>query len=114
MKTKSLNFLRSAELPWEKVDEGVTRQIMGYDGQIMMVKVQFKKRSIGHIHKHFHSQTTYIVNGKFEVTINNEMQILETGDGYYIEPDISHGVVCLEDGILIDVFSPIRLDFLKK
>jgi quercetin dioxygenase-like cupin family protein len=38
---------------------------------------------------------------------------LEAGDGYYIEPDAPHGAVCLEDGILIDVFSPMRMDFLK-
>jgi quercetin dioxygenase-like cupin family protein len=54
-----------------------------------------------------------VVSGKFEVMINGEKKILEAGDGFYIEPDVPHGAVCLEEGILIDTFSPMRQDFLK-
>ena len=39
-------------------------------------------------------------------------QIIEEGDGLYIPPNILHGVLCLEEEILIDVFSPVREDFL--
>ena len=39
--------------------------------------------------------------------------IVKAGDGIYMEPDIIHGAVCLEAGILIDTFSPMRADFLK-
>jgi quercetin dioxygenase-like cupin family protein len=114
MKTRSTNFNVSKELTLEDVGEGLKRQIMGYDGQLMMVKVLFEKGAIGYVHEHFHSQTTYIVRGKFEIMINGEKRILEEGDGFYIEPDVPHGAVCLESGILIDVFSPIRAEFLKK
>jgi quercetin dioxygenase-like cupin family protein len=114
MKTRSANFNVSVELPWEVVGEGLSRQIMGYDGQLMLVKVKFEKGAIGYVHEHFHSQTTYVVSGKFEVMINGEKKILEGGDGFYIEPDAPHGAVCLEGGILIDVFSPMRAEFLKK
>ncbi len=114
MKTRSANFNVSAELPWEVVGEGLSRQIMGYDGQLMLVKVKFEQGAIGYVHEHFHSQTTYVVSGKFEVMINGEKKILEGGDGFYIEPDAPHGAVCLEAGILIDVFSPMRAEFLKK
>lgn len=114
MKTRSANFNVSAELPWEVVGEGLSRQIMGYDGQLMLVKVKFEKGAIGYVHEHFHSQTTYVVSGKFEVMINGEKKVLEGGDGFYIEPDAPHGAVCLEEGILIDVFSPMRAEFLKK
>jgi quercetin dioxygenase-like cupin family protein len=113
MKTKSTGFLIGTELPIENPAPGVTRQIMGYDGQLMLVKVMFEKEAIGYAHEHFHSQSTYVASGKFEVTINGEMKTLQTGDGFYIEPDVVHGVVCLEEGILVDAFSPIRLDFLK-
>ncbi|MCE5331778.1 MAG: cupin domain-containing protein [Bacteroidales bacterium] len=113
MKTRSENFLISSELPWKNPSEGITRQIMGYDGQLMLVKVLFKKGAIGYVHEHFHSQSTYVVSGKFEVMINGETRILDAGDGFYIEPDIPHGAVCLEEGILIDTFSPMREDFLK-
>jgi len=54
------------------------------------------------------------VSGKFELTIGGEKKILEAGDGYYVEPDELHGAVCLEAGVLIDCFTPMRADFLKK
>jgi len=114
MKTKSANFLKVSELAWEVVGEGLTRQIMGYDGQLMLVKVKFEKGAIGYLHDHFHSQCTYVASGLFEVTINGEMQILVPGDGFYAAPDAPHGVVCLEAGILMDAFSPMRLDFIQK
>jgi len=72
MQTKSANFLLSSELEWEKPGQGLTRQIMGYDGQLMLVKVKFEKGAIGYVHEHFHSQATYVVSGKFEVMINGE------------------------------------------
>ena len=50
--------------------------------------------------------------GKFEFHIDGEKQIVKAGDGVYIPPNAVHGAVCLEDGILIDVFSPIREDFM--
>ncbi len=112
MKTRSANFLIAAELPPENPAPGLTRQIMGYDGHIMMVKIRFEKGAVGYVHEHFHVQCTYVAAGKFEVMIAGEKKILESGDGFYVEPDVAHGVVCLEEGILIDVFSPMRLDFL--
>ena len=112
-KTRSETFI-SGEKAWEPAGTGVTRQIMGYDGQVMLVKVKFEKGAIGTPHTHYHTQTTYVASGKFEFTVNGEKQIVETGDGVYIEPDAVHGCVCLEAGILIDCFSPMRADFLKR
>jgi quercetin dioxygenase-like cupin family protein len=114
MNTKSANFIVESETDWEDLGGGVSRQIMGYDSQIMMVKVKFEKGAIGYVHEHFHSQTTYVAGGSFEVNINGEKKILNTGDGFYTEPDKPHGVLCLEAGILMDVFTPMRLEFLKK
>ncbi len=98
---------------WENPGPGIKRQIMGYDGQLMMVKVVFEEGAVGTMHEHYHSQATYVASGKFELTIGEEKRILEAGDGYYVAPDVLHGCVCLEAGILIDTFSPMRADFLK-
>lgn len=110
---KSKNFLHSERLDWEHPAEGITRQIMGYDDNIMLVKILFKPGAVGALHEHFHSQTTYVASGSFEVTIGGESSILREGDGFYVDPDASHGVVCLEEGTLIDVFTPMRSDFLR-
>ena len=113
MATRSENFLMGAELSTVEVDGGLTRKLMGYDGQLMLLEVKFKTGSIGYQHQHFHSQSSYIASGVFEVTINGEKKILKAGDGFYVEPDAIHGAVCLEEGIILDTFSPMRLDFLK-
>ena len=105
-------FFKSEEKPWEPAGEGIKRQFVGYDTQIMMVKVMFEEGAIGYIHDHFHAQTTYVVSGAFKVNINGQERVLKAGDGFYIPPNVSHGAECLEKGMLIDVFSPMREDFL--
>lgn len=113
MKTTSDVWQIEKEMPWETVGEGVRRQIMGYDPNLMLVKVHFDKGAVGSLHAHPHCQATYVVSGVFELTIGDEKRVITKGDGYYVAPDVLHGCVCLEPGILIDTFSPAREDFLK-
>ena len=60
-----------------------------------------------------YKRQTYCVSGKFEFEINGEKQIVEAGDGIYIEPNLLHSALCLEEGMLIDTFSPVREDSLS-
>jgi quercetin dioxygenase-like cupin family protein len=53
-----------------------------------------------------------VVSGKFEFTIGNEKNIVQAGDTMLKKDGITHGCVCLEDGILLDIFSPMREDFI--
>jgi quercetin dioxygenase-like cupin family protein len=110
----SAAFLIGDEIEWELVGEGVKRKIMGYDDSIMLVNVHFEKGGIGAIHEHYHSQVTYVASGQFEVSIGGEIKVLKGGDSFYIQPHVLHGAVCIESGMLIDVFSPIREDFMNK
>lgn len=106
-------YIEDANVEWENVGEGLRRKMLGYDEKIMMVKVEFQKGAIGYVHKHIHSQVTYVLSGKFEVQIGDDKKILRGGDCYFIPSDVEHGAINLEPGILIDVFSPMREDFLK-
>ncbi len=108
----SEKFIKNNE-NWENLGGGVSRQFQGWDNQIMMVKVKFEKGAEGSPHQHFHTQATYCAAGKFEFTIDGEKSIVEAGEGVYIAPNLLHGALCLEAGILIDVFSPVREDFLS-
>lgn len=112
-KTRSTAFIYENEKSWESVGEGVMRQVMGYDGQLMLVKVKFEKGAIGILHSHYHTQTTYVVSGRFEFTVGDEKKIIKAGDGVYIAPNVLHGCICLESGVLIDCFAPMRDEFLK-
>ncbi len=113
MTKQSGNFIFAADVPWDDAGNGAVRQILGYNDDIMMVKVKFKKGDIGSMHSHPHSQVTYVAAGKFEFTVGGVTKIVETGDALYKQPGIEHGCVCLEDGILIDCFNPMRDTFLK-
>lgn len=106
-------FLSGDDCPVEVVQEGVTRQMLGFNNQIMMVKVWFETGSEGYVHSHFHSQVTYIESGEFEVTVGTETKTLGAGDCFFMEPNADHGAVCKQAGVLIDVFSPAREDFLE-
>lgn len=112
MKSQHL-FVENSNINWEETGAGVKRKIMAFDENLMVVRVAFKKGSSGSLHKHYHSQITNIETGKFEILIGKEKKILKSGDVFYVPPDTEHGCVCLEDGILIDVFSPMREDFIK-
>jgi quercetin dioxygenase-like cupin family protein len=106
-------FIEDELLPWEEVDPGVKRKIMAYDDNLMMVKVQFEKGGVGLLHHHYNSQISHVESGKFEIEINGNKRILTAGDAFYVPPNVLHGAVCLEAGTLIDVFSPMREDFIE-
>lgn len=86
---------------------------MAWDDKLMVVKVQFEKGGVGTLHQHYHSQITHVESGIFEVEIAGEKKVLSGGDAFYIPPNVLHGAVCLEAGVLIDVFSPMREDFVN-
>jgi quercetin dioxygenase-like cupin family protein len=95
------------------LDEKTSRKILGNGGSLMMVEVSFKKGGVGEPHSHTdHEQVSYIVKGSFEVTVGEDKQIMKVGDSFYAGKNVVHGVAALEDSIILDVFTPIREDFL--
>jgi len=113
MERNSKKYILTENMEWEELGGGVSRKFLGYDNQIMMVLVKFEKGAVGSPHQHFHTQATYCAAGKFEFEIDGEKQVVNAGDGVYIEPNLLHSAVCLEAGMLIDTFSPVREDFLS-
>lgn len=113
MDQKGKEFICDSEIDWEDLGGGLKRKIMSYDDNLMMVKVSFEKGGIGSLHSHFHTQMSYIDSGIFEITIGEKAEVLKKGDAYYIPPNIVHGALCLETGVLVDIFTPLREDFIK-
>jgi quercetin dioxygenase-like cupin family protein len=100
------------QIGFEEPAKGIKRQIFGYNDQIMMVKVSFETGAIGDIHSHHHAQVSYVEAGEFEMTIGGEVKLLRKGDGFFVPPNVLHGSKCIAAGVLIDVFNPMREDFL--
>ena len=105
-------FVEDNSMEWEVVAPGMKRKIMSYDGRLMLVKVAFETGGIGVLHQHHHSQISYVESGVFEVEIDGVKKIIKGGDVFYVAPNLIHGAICKEDGMLIDVFSPMREDLI--
>lgn len=105
-------FIRASVARKEELGGGITRQILGYGPNLMIVRVWFDQGAVGEVHAHPHSQSTYVESGKFSVFIDGETVELGAGDSFYVAPHLDHGAVCLSPGVLIDTFSPVREDFL--
>ncbi|MCH5598130.1 cupin domain-containing protein [Niabella ginsengisoli] len=104
-------FQINKDIPWQDLGNGVERQLFGYDDKIMMVKVRFQEGAVGAVHQHPHVQVSYVESGQFEL-IGDEVRMLSKGDGYFVPPNILHGCVCKEAGVLVDTFTPLREDFI--
>ena len=109
---KAQLFVEFARIAWEDRGGGIRRKIMAYGENLMCVYVEFKRHSVGALHSHPHTQVTYVQSGAFTVHIGNESRLLRGGDFYYIPADVVHGVEALEDSVLVDVFTPMREDFI--
>jgi quercetin dioxygenase-like cupin family protein len=78
------------------------------------VRVEFEIDGVGAVHSHPEVQVTSVESGVFEIEINENKKILKAGDAFYVPSNARHGVVCMEAGVLVDVFSPMRVDFLDQ
>ena len=86
---------------------GVTRRVLAYSKDLMCVE----KGAIGALHHHPHTQITYVVSGEFEFEIDGVRKVVRAGDSMLKTNDVVHGCVCLEKGVLLDIFNPMREDF---
>ena len=114
MNHRSKPFIFGEKTPRESVGEGLTRQLFGYNESILMARVEFDAGAVGEIHSHPHSQVSYVESGEFDVHIDGVEKRLGPGDSFYIDPNVKHGAVCRKAGVLLDVFSPAREDFLSE
>jgi quercetin dioxygenase-like cupin family protein len=107
-------FVRGADTPWDRTnDPGLRRQILGHGPDLMMVRVEFEPGAVAALHHHPHRQASYVVAGRFEVTVDGERVELGPGDCFFVTADRVHGVVAPEGGTLIDAFTPAREEFLE-
>jgi quercetin dioxygenase-like cupin family protein len=80
---------------------------------LMVCRFTFEPFLVTPEHTHPHEQVTLVVQGKVKFTIDGDVKIMSPGDVLYFPSNNRHGATMLdEEVILIDIFSPIREDFL--
>ncbi|QPC86934.1 cupin domain-containing protein [Mesorhizobium sp. NBSH29] len=105
-------FATSSEGAWTSTPDGNRHRVVLHTDALMMVEFAFEKGGVGDLHAHPHVQSSYVAEGRFEVTVDGHTQILAAGDAFIVPSNLVHGVRALAAGRLVDTFTPHRADFL--
>ena len=97
---------------YRKALEGVTYKTLAYGIKTSLSEFRLEKDSVIPIHSHPHEQTGYMISGRMTFTIDAEIYNAGPGDGWCIPSNVEHGVEVHEDSVVIEVFSPVREDYL--
>lgn len=97
-----------------KVLDGVERKTLVYGSKTLLTEFRLEKGKLLPMHKHSHEQTGYLVSGHIILIINGERYNMTPGDSWAIPGNIEHGAESIEDSIAIEVFSPVRQDYLPE
>lgn len=102
------------KIPVEVISEGIERQMV-VGQSIMICRLKFAPFVVTPEHSHVHEQMTLVIQGKVKFVLGSEERIVTAGDVLHFPSNHWHGATMLdEEVILIDIFSPVREDFLGK
>ena len=112
MSHKCAQWVFGRDVKGAEAAPGVTRKVLAYSDEMMSVANVFEKGAAVPMHSHPHTQIAYIVEGKFDFTVGDETKLVQKGDALLCQNSEPHSCVCLEAGVVLDVFTPMREDFL--
>jgi unsaturated pyranuronate lyase len=100
------------EIPVEQIADGIERQMVWGD-RLMICRLRFRPGVVTAVHSHPHEQMTIVERGRVRFTIDGQERIASQGDVLHFPSHIEHGATMLdEEVVLVDIFSPIREEFL--
>lgn len=100
-------------VPLEAMSDVISRKVISGD-KAMVAQVFLKKGAVVPEHQHESEQITYILEGALKFQLEGREVIVHKGEVLRIPSNVPHRAVALEDTLDLDIFSPIRLDWLKK
>jgi quercetin dioxygenase-like cupin family protein len=101
-------------VPVERIAPGIDRQMV-WGERLMVCRLRFAPGVVTEVHSHPHEQVTIVERGRVVFTIEGGQRMAVAGDVLHFPPNIRHGATMLEEEVvLIDIFSPVREDFLEK
>ena len=92
--------------------KGVHLKTLVYGDQTLLTEGRFEQGAVIPQHSHPHEQTGYLVSGHMDFLVDGVHHIAEPGDSWNIAGNIEHGATALEESVVIEVFSPVRDDYL--
>lgn len=99
---------------YAQVLDKITRKTLVYGAKTLMTEFRLTQGAMLPKHSHPHEQTGYFVAGRMDLTIGGETYAVRPGDSWCIPGGTDHHAVAHEDSIAIEVFSPVREDYLPQ
>lgn len=94
------------------VTEGITRKTLVHGKNTLMTEFVLKKGAVLPAHQHPQEQTGYLVYGHMFLTIGNDVHEVQPGDSWTIPGNVEHRATIVADSVAVEVFSPVRDDYL--
>ncbi|WP_346856390.1 cupin domain-containing protein [uncultured Draconibacterium sp.] len=94
--------------------KGVSMRPLAFEQKTILCEFKLEKGSVLPPHAHPYEQTGYLLSGKMDFRIDDKWQIAEPGDSWSIPENVEHEVKILEDSTILELFSPIRQDYLPE
>ena len=102
-----------SEKGYTEIIKGIRIKTLCYGDSMLMTEFLLQKGAILPEHSHPNEQTGYLIKGKIRLFIGNEVHELVPGDSWNVAKDLIHRAEILEESVAIEVFSPVREDYLK-
>lgn len=107
-------FQKRSENGYIPAIPGIERKTLVYGERTLLAEFNLKAGSQLPKHSHPHEQTGYLVRGRIRLTVRAETYDVKPGDSWCIPTDFEHSAEALEDSLAVEVFSPVREDYLPK
>ena len=108
----SVRLHRWDEIALEKVTEMMSQKIITGERE-MLAQIYLKRGALIPLHSHESEQMTYILQGALRFVVGNEEVVVREGEVLHIPANVLHQAEALEDTFELDLFSPIRTDWLR-
>ncbi len=105
-------FYKKSDEGYTEALEGIRRKTLVYGEKTLMCEFRLDKGKTLPMHSHPHEQSGYLVSGRINMIVEDEKFAVMPGEGWCIKGNVEHGAETLEDSVIVEVFSPVREDYL--
>jgi quercetin dioxygenase-like cupin family protein len=107
-------FYKNDDTGFKEMLEGIKIKTLVYGDRTLLTEFRLKGGKQLPRHDHIYEQTGYLVKGRIKLYIGDESFEVDPGASWAIPGNVSHGADSLEDSVVIEVFSPVREDYLPE
>lgn len=106
-------FMKNGDKEYRELAPGIELKTLTYGGATLLGEFRLKQGALVPAHSHVHEQIGYLVSGKIRFITDDATFEAEPGDSWCILPEQTHAAEVLEDCLLIEVFSPLREEYIS-